>query len=483
MRHPRFLLRLVFPCVLLGAGLARPADAQAELPASPEAVPDTTAQDSSFFDADVADGHKPRRRGMRPATATRPAVPAPASVAPAVSTATAPGAPPEAALPPGHVVLAPLPPQPERPGSTYEAAPVTLSAIAADEPGSTSDPEPPATEAPLAPEDAERAVADASEAEDVLDPAIAPEANAADEVPLVAELPAAPLAPNVEPASATEAPAPVSVPAPNPDEATQPMVTPGVDAPEAAPSLFDTHIAAGHKPLADVPPPTFFDTRIASGHKDLAERDDLMFDFRVAEGHKVLPLPEPLAEFESALGITAAGHFVVSPEGMDYVLAEAVRVGRLFNTSGKRRRAYFPMIETALARRGLPQELKYLALIESSMDPLAVSHAGARGLWQIMPETAGDFGADSMAVHDPKVATRIAVQYLERLHRMFDGDWLLAIAAYNSGPGRVQGFVRQFERAQGRPPTFWEIRSRLPRETRDYVPRFLAAIFYAQSDV
>ena len=227
-------------------------------------------------------------------------------------------------------------------------------------------------------------------------------------------------------------------------------------------------------PLYDAVPerPAFFDSRIAWGHKDPASRSsDPLFDTRVAEGHKELPA---LSEFE--------GLFLVPAEAAAYVDAQQGIVARRFGGTARLQRRYFPAIERALAARELPHQLKYVALIESGLDPQAVSHAGARGLWQIMPATAGDFGLDSMAVHEPAAATRAAVLYLDRLHRMFDGDWLLALAAYNGGPGRVFAAVRAFERNMGRTPTFWEVRHRLPRETREYVPRFIAAVRHFEAE-
>lgn len=147
---------------------------------------------------------------------------------------------------------------------------------------------------------------------------------------------------------------------------------------------------------------------------------------------------------------------------------------RNFSGMGRRTQRYFPMIERTLARRGLPDELKYVAVIESALNPDAESHAGASGLWQFMPETGAEFGLDSLTVLDPARATDAAARYLKRLHRQFRGDWQLAIAAYNSGPGRVGRLVQAYQSEHGSYPTFWDIHADLPRETQDYVPRFIA---------
>lgn len=170
----------------------------------------------------------------------------------------------------------------------------------------------------------------------------------------------------------------------------------------------------------------------------------------------------------------ATAHLFV-PEGSEaLVAAQAAVVRRRFGGVGRRGRQYFPMIERALRRRRLPADLKYVALIESALDPGATSPAGAAGLWQFMPETAADFGLDSLGVRDPARATDAAARYLERLGRAFNGDWQLALAAYNGGWGRVQRLVDDHRRRTGTAPTFWDIQHDLPAETRAYVPRFIA---------
>ena len=267
------------------------------------------------------------------------------------------------------------------------------------------------------------------------------------------------------------APAQEAPPA-DPPQASAPT-PPLAPADSASPSFFDTRTAWGHK---DIPEgrPSLFDTRIAWGHKDPAEREvgASLFDTRVAEGHKELPIAEEFAE----------GPFMVPADALELIDAQSHHVRSLTGTVLAQAR-HFPRIKRALARSGMPEELKYIALIESALDPQAVSSAGARGIWQIMPETAGDFGLDSMEVHDPILATPVAVMYLGRLHRMFDGDWLLALAAYNAGPGRVQRAVRRYQAGEGHRPTFWELRPYLPRETQAYVPRFLAALRYFDAGV
>ncbi|MDX2134968.1 MAG: transglycosylase SLT domain-containing protein [Saprospiraceae bacterium] len=140
-----------------------------------------------------------------------------------------------------------------------------------------------------------------------------------------------------------------------------------------------------------------------------------------------------------------------------------------------KRLTYFPMFEQKLQEHGLPTDLKYLAVVESALNPRAVSRAGAVGLWQFMPGTGNEYGLYlTKAVDervDPVKSTEAAVKYLKNLYRHYN-DWALALAAYNSGPGRVNAAIR---RARSR--NFWRIQAFLPRETRNYVPAFIAATY------
>lgn len=137
---------------------------------------------------------------------------------------------------------------------------------------------------------------------------------------------------------------------------------------------------------------------------------------------------------------------------------------------------YFPVFEEMLDKYNLPLELKYLAIIESALDPRAVSHAGAVGLWQFMYGTAKMLNIEITSFvderRDPVKSTEAAVIYLKKLFGIYN-DWNLAIAAYNCGPGNVDKAIR---RAGGK-TNYWEIYSFLPRETRGYVPLFVAATY------
>ena len=135
---------------------------------------------------------------------------------------------------------------------------------------------------------------------------------------------------------------------------------------------------------------------------------------------------------------------------------------------------YFPIFENALEAGGLPLELKYLPVIESALNPSAKSPVGAGGLWQFMPATGRLYGLEVNSLVDercdPYKSSAAAVAYLKDLYAIY-GDWLLVIAAYNCGPGNVNKAIR---RSDGK-RDYWSIYEYLPRETRGYVPAFIAA--------
>jgi membrane-bound lytic murein transglycosylase D len=137
---------------------------------------------------------------------------------------------------------------------------------------------------------------------------------------------------------------------------------------------------------------------------------------------------------------------------------------------------YFPMFEEKLDRYNLPLEMKYLAIVESALNPRAVSRVGATGLWQFMYSTGKMFGLDVSSYvderSDPIKATEAACKYLESLYSSL-GDWDLALAAYNSGPGNVAKAIRR----SGGKTNYWNIRHNLPRETAGYLPAFLATMY------
>ena len=147
---------------------------------------------------------------------------------------------------------------------------------------------------------------------------------------------------------------------------------------------------------------------------------------------------------------------------------------------------YMPIFEQALEKEGLPLELKYLPIVESAMDPNAVSRVGAAGLWQFMIGTGKGLGLEINSLvderRDPYRSSAMAAKYLKNLYQIYN-DWSLAIAAYNCGPGNVNKALHR----NGGTGDFWDIYDYLPRETRGYVPAFIAAnyamTYYKQHNI
>ncbi len=199
------------------------------------------------------------------------------------------------------------------------------------------------------------------------------------------------------------------------------------------------------------------------------------------------------------------GHIPVKIEGIDAILHSPAakdpvfqeRVGFWVHFWTERQHGHFgrylqrmgryaALVDHELEARALPISLRYLPIVESGYLPGAVSRAGATGMWQIMAPTAGDLGLSVGAIvddrRDPVASTFAALEYLEELHARFD-SWFLALAAYNAGPGRVG---RILEERGGDPSLsgdeqFLHIRSYLPAETREFVPRFFAAAALASN--
>ncbi|MES2240768.1 MAG: LysM peptidoglycan-binding domain-containing protein [Bacteroidota bacterium] len=137
---------------------------------------------------------------------------------------------------------------------------------------------------------------------------------------------------------------------------------------------------------------------------------------------------------------------------------------------------YFPMFEETFAKQNVPLEIKYLAIVESALNPKAVSKVGATGLWQFMYQTGKQYNLkiDSYIDErsDPLKATAAAAQYMSNMFNIF-GDWELVLASYNSGPGNVAKAIRR----SGGQQNFWSIKQNLPKETQGYVPAFLATMY------
>ena len=137
---------------------------------------------------------------------------------------------------------------------------------------------------------------------------------------------------------------------------------------------------------------------------------------------------------------------------------------------------YFPMFEETLDRYNVPEELKYLTIVESALNPQATSRAGAAGLWQFMYATGKHYDLEVNSLvderRDPFKSTVAAARYLRTLYGMYD-DWQLAMAAYNCGPGNVNKAIAR----SGGKHSFWEIYPYLPRETRGYIPKYIGATY------
>lgn len=137
---------------------------------------------------------------------------------------------------------------------------------------------------------------------------------------------------------------------------------------------------------------------------------------------------------------------------------------------------YFPQFEESLSAQNIPLEIKYLAVVESALNPRAVSRVGATGLWQFMYQTGKQYDLDINSYvderSDPLKASNAATQYMKNMYAIF-GDWDLVLASYNSGPGNVAKAIRR----SGGKQNYWNIRKYLPKETQGYLPAFLATMY------
>jgi membrane-bound lytic murein transglycosylase D len=199
---------------------------------------------------------------------------------------------------------------------------------------------------------------------------------------------------------------------------------------------------------------------------------------------KTAPTPAVTAAVQADLAQNS--HDIPIPQNdrvLGYVEAFQGRLRSFIQEGLERGGQYLPMIQSVFRAEGLPLDLAYVPLVESAFKTNALSQKSARGVWQFMHTTAlenglhHDWYVDERS--DPEKATRAAAKYLKTLSKIFDGDWHLALASYNGGPGRVQRVMKRTGRTD-----FWELSSNsrwLPRETREYVPMILAAIIIARN--
>jgi len=159
-----------------------------------------------------------------------------------------------------------------------------------------------------------------------------------------------------------------------------------------------------------------------------------------------------------------------------YIITYTTRLNRNMSNIFGLAKYYFPLFEEELDRQGLPSELKILPVIESALYPKAVSRAGATDLWQFMLATGKGVGLEINSFvderMDPIAFTKAACIYLSQLYSIYE-DWTLALAAYNCGPGNVNKALKRAPNAE----TFWDIYNYLPKETRGYIPSFIAATY------
>lgn len=204
----------------------------------------------------------------------------------------------------------------------------------------------------------------------------------------------------------------------------------------------------------------------------LSSAQDKNFEFKVFDENMTISKKEKALYFDRLDKINSINTIKIRKNS---TVAKQVKRYLGFNhlpeTMG-RAEYYFYYFQLKLKKYGLPEELKYLAIIESDLNPKAVSRVGAKGLWQFMPATGIQYGLfendDISLFFDPIASTDAACRYLRDLNKKFN-DWELVLAAYNCGPGRVS---KALEKAEAN--DYWSIRHLLPKETKNYVPSFLA---------
>lgn len=226
--------------------------------------------------------------------------------------------------------------------------------------------------------------------------------------------------------------------------------------------------------------PVVYDSLLAKWYeKNVTTSYDLFFDRLVdIDPYQTLVGDVPDSVYRSRMRmlvspISLGYNDVIKGYIISYTTKNKALIGRVLGLS----QVYFPMIEEELSRHGLPIELRMLPVIESALNPVAVSRAGATGLWQFMYATGKSYGLEVTSFvddrRDPVKSTKAACKYLGDLYRMYD-DWTLAIAAYNCGPGNVN---KALKRAGDNAKTFWDIYPYLPQETRGYIPAFVGATY------
>jgi len=185
---------------------------------------------------------------------------------------------------------------------------------------------------------------------------------------------------------------------------------------------------------------------------------------------------DPSASANAAMNATERNNILLNRQARIYVKNYIQNNQEGLSAIRQRSKVPFELIDSVFKQRGIPVELKYLAVIESELNPNALSPVGARGPWQLMPETAQLLGLKVSSGRDERTvyykSTVAAAIYLKDLYTEF-GDWLLVLAAYNGGPGPVH---RAMQMAGSR--NFWQLQSYLPAESRNHVKKFIATHYY-----
>ena len=210
-----------------------------------------------------------------------------------------------------------------------------------------------------------------------------------------------------------------------------------------------------------------------------------IFEVRKALFAELESIEDPLLEDVAPSGLQPVGtEFPMTmnrlvESSMQFLLRERKET---MQTWLRRADTYFPMIEQIFEEEGVPEELKYLAMIESGLNPRARSWAAAVGMWQFIAATgrAYDLNVNAWVDDrmDPELATRAAAKHLKDLYRMYDEDWQIALAGYNCSPRCIRRAMRNSGKQD---PTFWDIYPYLPRETRNYIPTYIATSLIASN--
>lgn len=239
----------------------------------------------------------------------------------------------------------------------------------------------------------------------------------------------------------------------------------------------DIAVLEGNEPFPDIE----YTTETTDSLLHLWYRNSLATDFDAVNEYDMdsVRFSSNVSDAEMMRRLSAMNSFITLPfneQVKNYIILYSERmpsrIGRVMGLSTY----YFPIFEDILLRYDLPQELKYMAIIESMLNPVATSRAGARGIWQFMYQTGISYGLEINSYVDERLdvekAVDAAARYLRDAYRIF-GDWALAISSYNCGAGNVSKAIR---RAGGK-RDFWSIYPYLPRETRGYVPAFVGAMY------